>query len=92
MMLDEINRHILPHGNVESKIVDCFKETEQDILAHRVIHAYYNLQKTNKMIDGLQGPNAQKKQFKEQQKLLNNKLNNQILKFIDNEGNYQGRY
>ena len=92
MILDEKNKHISPHENEESEIVNCFKQTEQDILARRIIHAYYNLQKTNKMITDLQEPNAQKKQFKEQQKLLNNKLNNQILKFIDNEGNYNGRY
>ena len=91
-MLDERNRHITPHENVDSEIENRFKETEQDILAHRIIHAYYNLQKISKMITGLQETNAQKDQFKERQKLLNNKLNNQILKFIDNEGNYNGLY
>ena len=91
-MINERDKHIPSHENEESEIVDCFKETEQDILAHRIIHAYYNLQKTSKMITGLQKSNSQKKQFKEKQKLLNNKLNNQILKFIDNEGNYKGLY
>lgn len=91
-MIDERNRHINPHENVESEIVDSLKETEQDIQADRIIHAYYNLQKTSRMIVGLPDSSKQKNQFKEQQKLLNNKLNNQILKFIDNEGNYNGLY
>ena len=91
-MINERKKHISSHENEENEIENCFKKTEQDILAHRIIHAYYNLQKTSKMITGLQKSNAQKRQFKEKQKLLNNKLNNQILKFIDNEGNYNGRY
>ena len=91
-MIDERKKYIPLYKNKECEIENCFKETEQDILAHRIIHAYYNLKKTNKMITGLQKSNAQKEQFKEKQRLLNNKLNNQILKFIDNEGNYNGRY
>ena len=89
-MLDKKNRQITPHENVASEIVACFNETEQDILNHKIIRAYYNLQKTNKMIAALQEFSTQKVEFKERQMLLNNKLNNQILKFIDDEGNYNG--
>ena len=92
MILDSRNKRVFPHENAENEIEDCFKETEQNIQTYRIIHAYYNLQKTSKMIVGLPDSSIQKKQFKERQKILNNKLNNQILKFIDNEGNYNGRY
>jgi len=92
MMLDKRNKPNYLHENEESKIDECFRETEKDVQGCRIIHAYYNLQKTNKMIVDLPESSIRKNQFKERQKVLNNKLNNEILRFIDNEGNYNGLY
>jgi len=86
MVSNQENELLFPHENVESEIMVCFRETEQDINVYRIIHAYYNLKKTSKLIAQLPKSSTQKDQFKEKQKLLNNLLNNKILKFIEKHG------
>ncbi|MEN8119736.1 MAG: hypothetical protein ABFS35_05295 [Bacteroidota bacterium] len=86
MMLNSENKHILPHENMESEIMNCQRETEQDILANKIVNAYYNLKKTNILIAQLSEFSAQKHHLQKQHKLLNAKLNSRIIEIIEKNG------
>ncbi|MBN2757267.1 MAG: hypothetical protein JXR51_08825 [Bacteroidales bacterium] len=84
-MLNDENTFIFPKKDIENEIANCLQETKQYLVEDRIIQAYYNLKKTNKMINQLTESTLLKNKYIEEHKLLNNQLNSKILKLIEKQ-------